>query len=105
MKSQIKVLPEHMFIVKQILQKHLPPDAMVWVFGSRANGTPKKFSDLDLAIDVGKPLSSNLISNLASDFDESDLPYKVDIVDWQTINENFKNIIAGQRVMLLTVSG
>jgi len=36
-------------IVKAILARHVP-DAVVWVFGSRATGKAKKYSDLDLCI-------------------------------------------------------
>ena len=81
-------------IVHAILKRHLPATATVWVFGSRARGKAKRFSDLDLAIDLqGETLSLQLLANLAFDFEESDLPYKVDIVDWNTISDAFRQHI------------
>lgn len=93
MKTKIDILPEHLKIVKDILEKYLPANATVWVFGSRATGKAKRFSDLDLAIDIGKPILSSVMTELAFDFEESDLPYKVDVLDWATISESFKTNI------------
>ena len=85
-------------LVKSILSKHLPLGAVVWVFGSRATGVARSFSDLDLAIDIGEPLSLEKLAGLAHDFDESNLPYKVDVVDWATISEAFRKNIEDERM-------
>jgi predicted nucleotidyltransferase len=34
------------------------PDAKIYLFGSRARGTHKVTSDVDLAIDIGTPIPS-----------------------------------------------
>jgi len=79
-------------IVRAIINKHIP-QYEVWVFGSRVNGKVKKFSDLDLAI-VGKdPVSDDVLADLNNAFSESDLPIRVDVVDWATISPAFRNII------------
>jgi predicted nucleotidyltransferase len=75
-----------------ILKKHVP-DRRVCVFGSRAQGTAKKFSDLDLAVMTDKPLTFSKLSALREDFAESKLPFRVDIVDWATTNEEFRQVI------------
>jgi len=100
MKPVIDIRPEHLEIVKNILKKQLPSHATVWAFGSLTKGTAKKFSDLDLVIDAGDPLPSSIMTNLAFDFEESDLPYKVDIVDWATINDSFRKIIEKDRMLI-----
>jgi type I restriction enzyme S subunit len=46
-----------------------------------------------LVIITDKPLSLNVIASLKEDFSESDLPWKVDIVDWATTSEPFRKII------------
>lgn len=86
-------------IVKAILARHVP-EAVVWVFGSRATGKAKKYSDLDLCIKASHPLGLDLMSALAEDFSESDLPWKVDLVDWWSISEAFRAIIDRDRVRL-----
>lgn len=95
----IDITPDNLIIVQNILRTHLSPNATVWVFGSRARGTAKQFSDLDLAIDSqGKPLPTATIADLRDAFEESDLPYKVDIIDIHSITESFRNNIKAQQV-------
>ncbi len=89
---QIDLRPDHWGIVRYILRWHLP-DCKVLAFGSRVGWTAKKYSDLDLAILGDEPQSLDLISALSEAFEESDLPFKVDIVDWALIDEIFRNII------------
>ncbi len=91
MTTAIDITQEHLKLVQDILAKHLLPTAKVWVFGSRVTGRAKKFSDLDLAIETRE---------LAWDFEDSDLPYKVDLVDWVSLDDAFKKIIAADRVPL-----
>jgi uncharacterized protein len=50
--------------VKAILARHVP-GAEVWVFGSRATGQSKKYSDLDLCIKANHPLGLDVMSALA----------------------------------------
>jgi predicted nucleotidyltransferase len=100
MRSSIDIKIEDKKIIIGILNKHLPKTTTVWVFGSRAKGTAKKHSDLDLAIQTITPLSSKILANLKFDLEESDLPYKVDIVDWNTLSAAFKQHIEHDRVLL-----
>jgi type I restriction enzyme S subunit len=76
----IDLRPGEWEIIREILRRHVP-DREVWAFGSRANQTAKKFSDLDLAILGDQPLTLSTLAELADDFSESDLPFKVDILD------------------------
>ena len=87
-------------MVWQILRANLPAEVKVWVFGSRATGRTRRYSDLDLAIDAGRPLTLDEAASLADAFSESDLPYRVDIVDWRAIDDRFRQIIARERVPL-----
>ncbi|MBV8593313.1 MAG: nucleotidyltransferase domain-containing protein, partial [Caulobacteraceae bacterium] len=41
--------PRDLATVRAILAAALPAEARVWVFGSRARGTARRYSDLDLA--------------------------------------------------------
>ena len=95
----IDMCPDHWDIVRRILQKHVPHFS-VWAFGSRAKWTAKPYSDLDLAIITDKPLSLDVSASLSDDFSESDLPWKVDIVDWATTSESFRKMIERDKVMV-----
>ena len=95
----IDLQPDHWAIVREILQRNVP-QYEVWAFGSRATRTAKKFSDLDLAIITDTPLSLDVSASLSNDFSESDLPWKVDVVDWATTSESFRNIIEQAKVVV-----
>ena len=82
--------------VRSILQKHVP-EYEVWAFGSRTKGTAKHYSDLDLAVISDHALSLTVSAALDDEFTESDLPWKVDVVDWATTSEAFRKIIKQQR--------
>lgn len=56
-----------------------PEVTKVYIFGSRAKGNFKPGSDIDLAV-VNEGVSDKTLLQLANDLDESDLPYKVDIL-------------------------
>ena len=83
---------DHLAIVRAALHRHVP-DRKVLAFGSRANLRAKRYSDLDLAILGDEPLSLDTTSALAEELGESDLPFKVDLVDWTTVDEAFREII------------
>ena len=95
----IDLHPDQWPIVRDILQKHVPGHA-VWAFGSRATGTAKPFSDLDLAVITEQPLSLDLCAQLGEDFSQSNLPWKVDVVDWATASDVFRAIIARDKVVI-----
>jgi len=97
----IDIAPDHRQMVLSVLREHLPSDACVWVFGSRATGRARRYSDLDMAIDAGRRLSLDETAILREAFDECDLPYRVDLADWQAIDENFRRIIAAERLPLI----
>jgi len=66
--------------VRSLLQRYLP-GLEVRAFGSRARGSAKPSSDLDLLIISEAPLSPRSLALLADEFAESDLPFKVDVVE------------------------
>lgn len=101
--SSIQVQVNELNTVLGLLRQHVP-DCEVWAFGSRAGGTPKPFSDLDLVIVGPEPLSLAARADLSHAFSESDLPWKVDLVDWHSISPAFKKIIQTNYQVLQTPS-
>ena len=100
MTSPVDIRPDHLEIVQGILREHLPVDVKVWVFGSRTNWTTKDSSDLDLALDGESKLSHKLLGALKGAFEDSTLPYTVDVVDLNAVSHAFKQIVKEQRVAL-----
>jgi predicted nucleotidyltransferase len=91
--ASLHLAPAHLSLVKAILSDHVP-HARVLAFGSRAAGTPRKYSDLDLAIIQPEPLTLRTISRLKIAFEDSDLPICVDVVDWNRADSEFKAMVA-----------
>lgn len=89
--------------VKRILRTHVP-EYEVWAFGSRVKWTAKAYSDLDLAVISNQPLSLSTIARLKDAFDESTLAIKVDVVDWATTSESFRQIIENGKVLIQAAS-
>jgi len=65
----------------------------VILFGSRAKGVARNGSDIDLAI-VGNDINFRDLCSLGLKLDELDLPYKIDLVNYDKIaNKDLKNHI------------
>lgn len=97
----IDISPEQWDIVSGVLQRHLP-GLEVWAFGSRAKWSAKQYSDLDLAVLSAHPLSLPTAAAIADDFSESNLPWKVDLVDWSSISDAFRKIVERDKVVIQT---
>ena len=100
----VDVRPDLWRIVQGILQKHLPQHE-VWAFGSRAKWTAKLYSDLDLAVMTDQPLSLDVSAALTDAFAESDLPWRVDVVDWASTSVAFRQIIERDKVQVQSRAG
>jgi len=70
-------------------------DCEVYAFGSRVRGTNKKTSDLDLAfaLPCGARLPFNRLGDIKDAFSESDLIFRVDVLDYNGVTQNFRKII------------
>lgn len=101
----LKMQPGHWEIVKEILERNVQ-DLEVWAFGSRVILNEisivkvKEYSDLDLAIISVNPMGFVLLSKLNEEFRASELPYKVDVVEWLTTSDSFKKIIELGRIVI-----
>lgn len=88
----IDISKDNLQIVLSIL-KNFVPNSEIRVFGSRYNGTSKKYSDLDIAIVSDKELGWELISDIKESFQDSDITFRVDVLDWNNTEDYFKKII------------
>lgn len=95
----LDVRPDHLEIVQNVLSTHVP-ERDVWAFGSRVNGNAQETSDLDLAIIDDRPLEFELLAALRDAFSESRIPYKIDILDWATLSETFREIVRKNKVLV-----
>jgi uncharacterized protein len=91
---------DHRRRVLNILRAQLPQSTEAWVYGSRATGRARSYSDLDLAIDAGRRLTLDEIARFTEAFGDSDLPYRVDLVDWHDIGDRWRLTIVAEHLTL-----
>lgn len=79
-------------LTKKIILKHLDCNKYkIFLFGSRACGNEKPYSDIDVGVLGKEKLNSIVKANIENELDESIVPYKVDIVDFSRVDEKFKS--------------
>ncbi len=79
--------------IKNIIFQFLDPkEYQVFIFGSRVTGKAQKYSDYDVGIRGKKSLPSKIKVLIEEALEESDLPYKVDIIDFSLVSPNFKKV-------------
>ena len=85
----IDLAPQYLSTVKAVLNA-VVPGLLVSAFGSRVTGRAKKHSDLDLAVQGDQALDWRQLARLREAFEESDLPFRVDVVDWLACSAQFR---------------
>jgi len=98
MKIKFDVTPTEFIIIKDILKKYLTKDCKAYVFGSRAKSSSLHGSDLDLALECKEKIDFKKLSKIKIDFEDSRLPYMVDVIDLQATKEYFKNMIEKEMI-------
>jgi predicted nucleotidyltransferase len=100
MSGTIDIAPADLAILRGVLAVWLPAQVQVWVFGSRAMGVARRYSDLDLALAGPAPLDPDVLAGLADALSESDLTIKVDLVDLSRTDPAFRRLIEPGMVRL-----
>ncbi len=96
--ATLDLSPESKTTVKQLLNQYLP-DTEVWAYGSRVKGTANTYSDLDL-VAFTTAEQKTAFYNLKEAFEESNLPFRVDLFSWDEIPEQFHNNIKKEKIIL-----
>lgn len=95
----IDLNPTHLETIQCILNEHVP-DCEVRAFGSRAKWNARDYSDLDLAVVGQQPQSWRVLNQLETAFRESDLPFRVDVLDWHDISDKFREMIRNECISI-----
>ncbi|MCL6594504.1 MAG: nucleotidyltransferase domain-containing protein [Alicyclobacillus sp.] len=65
----------------------------VYLFGSFARGEERATSDIDVGVWAEQPLPRRVFAALRTDYEESRLPYHVDVVDLSQVNADFRRAV------------
>ncbi len=77
--------------IRQTLREHIPSQARIYLYGSRAHGNNRWNSDYDLWIDG--EISDRILGELSEELEESFVPFRVEIVTTRQLTGHF-----GERV-------
>lgn len=88
----IDLSPESLALLKELITEYLP-DCEIRLFGSRIHGTAKPYSDIDIALKCSNPIDRQTMNRLKEALQESTLPIRVDVLDWYTISDEFRQVI------------
>ena len=77
----------------------------IWVFGSRAKGSERRYSDVDLLLQLesGKGLSDLQLFAMRDALEESALPYKFDLVRAEDLETSFQAKVNLEKIKVATI--
>lgn len=100
----VNVSSRQLETIKRILAEYVG-DCEVRAFGSRVNGLAKGYSDIDLAVVGPNKMRRKTKMLLREAFEESDLPFRVDIIDYNAVSDEFRAIINAKYEILQKNNG
>ena len=68
----------------------------VYLFGSRANGTMGRYSDIDIAVLPDEQLPIGLLSSIREALEQSNILYKVELLDLSDVSSEFKSRVISE---------
>lgn len=91
---------EYEFLDKNLIQPLKKAKARVFIFGSRAQQKHHKFSDIDILFieENSSPVDASLLSNILIFFEDSNFPYKIDLVNNKNLASNYRSNVESTRV-------
>jgi predicted nucleotidyltransferase len=89
-----------MALLKNILSEQLSGYA-VFAFGSRVSGGFRTNSDLDLLIEGSGPVPLGVLGELRERLEQSDLSFRVDLLDASRLSPEILKSIKNQKIVSL----
>lgn len=76
-----------------VVRRHLPdPAYRVFLFGSRATGTARDRSDIDIGIEGPAPVPRRALAAIEDELEEAPTLYTVEIVDFARVSQSFRRV-------------
>lgn len=86
--------------IKALASSILPTNLKLGLFGSRIKGTPARFSDIDLAVAGEQKIPGHILENVREVMENSRLPYRVDVVDLNSLSKTFRENVLKEIIWL-----
>jgi len=95
----VDIKPRDKKILFPLLAQYLP-HTTIWAYGSRVLGNARPWSDLDLVV-FSDTEQKNRISLLKEALEESNLSFRVDILEWDSLPDSFKSNISASPTVIV----
>lgn len=99
MSERVEITEAQRALILDLLDKHLP-NTTAWLYGSRAKGEARPQSDLDMVV-FADPTQTRSVYDLKEAFEESNLPFRVDVFVWDSMPERFRERVLPDHVVLV----
>ena len=84
----VTIEKKHLELLRIILKEY---PYNFYAYGSRVTGKNRKFSDLDLC--YKEEIPTTILLDIQEKLEESDIPFRVDLVFWNDMPEGFQKLI------------
>ena len=84
--------------IRTIIEEFVGPNAEVLIFGSSLESD--HFNDIDIGV-VDPKMELSVLGQIKEAFEESDIPYKIDVVDFNKVDEDFKKVVFNNKIKWL----
>jgi len=85
-------------IAARVIRSHLADPAFrIFLFGSRAAGTARRQSDIDIGIEGPSPIPFEIMTAIAEDLEDLPSLYSIDVVDFRRVPERFRQVANKRR--------
>ncbi|MNL33600.1 Nucleotidyltransferase domain protein [compost metagenome] len=91
---------EYEFLMSHLVAPLKEQGAHVFLFGSRATGKHRPFSDIDLLFTPSPQLTNAEVFRLLSTMEESSFPYKVDLVNEHELAHSYRDSVDKDKIEL-----
>ena len=99
MSERVDITEAQRALILDLLDRHLP-NTTAWLYGSRAKGEARPQSDLDMVV-FADPAQTRSVYDLKEAFEESNLPFRVDVFVWDSMPERFRERVLPDHVVLV----
>lgn len=90
--------------IKEVLAKYLNlQDYDMFLFGSRVGSKARKYSDYDIGIKGISEIDMSTLGDINYEIENSRIPYVVDIVDFNDVDDNFSEVALQETINIKDV--
>jgi len=101
MKSKINVYESSLELLKDMAREVFKGENVtVILFGSRGRGDHLETSDMDVGILSGRGMNKSKITLFRERIENSNIPYKVDVVDLSRASKEFTQVVLKEGVII-----